>query len=329
MKYAMSHFSEHVHGASSESTKIHTELDCFFRSNIVTWIDLQATRGDLNGLIRVAKDLTAILERRAQHISPLAQQVQARTVEGWSVSLSRLATKFGKALLAPPTSIYFLIPPLCPTNTVIYKSFGKSPDGLVLLGSNLSDWDDCIATIDLEDRTASARVCGSTLIAVGMECGDVVIFHHRSFEHDRTILTKYPMGLLHFLEPAGYVAGCSSKYLTLWNRKGEVTWETRLRSRCLFLVSTSTELIGVTESGRSLTWDPRSWNFFSSITSLIKSQSWKMIKSDRLPRCPVQSSWLCFYVAKHGSPGTRVSHRTSLPLGLSAKSIHRLGHGRE
>lgn len=255
LKYAMSHFSEHVHGAPSESARILIELDRFFRSNIMTWIDLQATRGDLHGLIRAAKDLTAFLERRAKHVSPLNQQLQAKTVEGWSVSLSRLATKFGKALLASPSSIYFLIPPLCPTNTVVFKSFGRSPDGLALLGAKTTDWDDCIATIDFKDRTASAVACGVTQLAVGMECGDVFLFHHRSFQHESTILTKYPIDLLHFVEPAGYVAGCSNKFLTLWSRKGEVIWETRLRSRCLFLASTSTELIGITEGGRGLTWD--------------------------------------------------------------------------
>ncbi|KAB5566796.1 NACHT and WD domain protein, partial [Coniochaeta sp. 2T2.1] len=255
LKYAMSHFSEHVHGAPSESAMILTELDRFLRSNILRWIEMQAIRGDLHSLIRAAKDLTSFLERRAKHVTPLAQQLQARSVEGWSVSLSRLATKFGKALLTSPSSIYFLIPPLCPTSGVVHKSFGRNPDGLSLLGSRTADWDDCIAAIDFEDRIASAVACGATQIAVGMECGDVAIYHHLSFQLERTTLTKYPIDLLHFLEPGGNVAGCSSKFLTLWDRKGAVLWATRLRSRCLFLVSTSTELVGVTESGRSLTWD--------------------------------------------------------------------------
>ncbi|OIW25313.1 hypothetical protein CONLIGDRAFT_622861 [Coniochaeta ligniaria NRRL 30616] len=255
LTYAVWHFSVHVHHAPSESAKIIPELVRFFRSNILTWICFQATKGNLHGLIRLARHLTAFLQRRAKHVSPLTQQLQARTVEEWSVSLSRLATKFGKALLASPSSIYFLIPPLCPTNTVVHKSFGKSVDGLALLGSKTADWDDCIALIDFEDRTASAVACGVTHVAVGMECGDVFLFHHQSFQHETTILTKYPIDLLHFPEPGVYVAGCSSKFLTLWSRKGEIIWETRLRSRCVFLVSTSTELIGITEGGRSLTWE--------------------------------------------------------------------------
>lgn len=89
--YAVTQFSEHVYGASSESDKLLAELDRFLRSSsILTWIELLSRRGSLQGLIRVAKNLGAYLDRRAKCASPLNGMAQVKMVEGWSVTLSRL-----------------------------------------------------------------------------------------------------------------------------------------------------------------------------------------------------------------------------------------------
>lgn len=253
--YAITQFSEHIYGASSESDKLLSELDRFLRSNILTLIELLSQTGTLRGLIRVAKNLGAYLDRRAKYASPLDARAQTKTVEGWSVTLSRLVTKFGKALLSSPTCVHFLIPPFCPTTTAIHQRFGKVHGGLSLVGFNNGVWDDCIAALNLGDEAAAAVTCGETSVAVGMESGAVRLFHHRSFQQELILSNRNPVDILHFTGSGRNFASATSKFLTLWDMKGQLIWTTRIRSRCLLLASTSTELIGITEHGRAMNWD--------------------------------------------------------------------------
>lgn len=254
LNYAVDHFSDHVFGSSSAATRLLSELDRFFKSNVLTWIDHLCRRGDLDGLIRSAKNFSAFLDRRAKYASPFNQQSQM--VDNWSVTLARLATKFGAALLHSPSSIYFLIPPLCPLNSALHKTFAKTPDGMVLASYKNQDWGDCIATLTFEDEAPSAFICGDIHIAVGFRSsGSIRLFHHRSMQQETIIQTGEPVHMLHFVTTGKCIASCSSRFLSLWSSGGELLWKARIRARCITLASSAIELVGIMENGRSCTWD--------------------------------------------------------------------------
>lgn len=251
--YAVVHVSGHINGGSAESDKTLVALDRLLSTTVLTWIEkLFAARGS-QGLIRVARNIKAYLDRRAKYRSPLNRHVQ--NVEGWATDLSRLANKFGGALATQPHSIYFLIPPFCPMETSIYRQFGRAPDGLVVSGSVINtSWDDCAATINFEEEDAVTATCENGLIAIGFESGSIWIYNHGSFQKDRELKHNGPVDLL-FLDPLGsFIVSASAKYLTLWDTTGNKIWTKRIKSRCILLASSSDTIIGVTVSGRAFTW---------------------------------------------------------------------------
>lgn len=251
--YAVTQFSEHVFGASAESDQLLVELNKFLTTNILTWIEKVVAKKDLQRLIRTAKNLKGYLDRRAKYRSPLNRHVT--TIDNWTVDLSRVASKFGRALISDPQSIYFLVPPLCPTQSAIYRQFGHSPDGLRLSGSHNLDWEDCIAYIPFEDEAGAAISCGSNFIAVGFESGQVCLYNHRSYQKERVFHQKFSVDLIHFDPLGSFLATCSRKFVMVWDLNGDLRWEKRIRSRCILLASCQSFLIAITQQGCALHWD--------------------------------------------------------------------------
>ncbi|ROV96972.1 hypothetical protein VSDG_04162 [Cytospora chrysosperma] len=252
LDYARRQFSEHVYLASSATDELLPCLDRFFATNVLTWIEKVAREGDLHPLIRVSKNLKGYLSRRAKYRSPMSMQVQ--NLESWSTDLSIIATKFGPALLDNPSSIYFLIPPLCPSGSAIYQRFGKKPDGLAVVGNIESTWDDCIASVSFGEETIAAAVsCGESLIAVGMESGKINLYDHRSCIEAGVVDGKHPVDLVHLTDKL--IAASTTKAIILMDREGKVVWQTRIRFRCILLTSTTQAIIAVSQHGHVLKWD--------------------------------------------------------------------------
>ena len=254
MDYAVTQFSEHVYSASAETDEILLALDLFLKTNILSWIERVAQMGDLYPLIRVSKNLKGYLDRRAKYISPLSNQMQI--VDSWSTDLSRIATKFGSALLQDPSSIYFVIPPFCPLDSAIYKQFAKrpGPTALSVVGYKENVWDDCVASVSFgEDSIAAAVSCGENLIAVGMESGDINIFNPKSCQKEGEIHQKNPIDLIHFTDRS--IAACTTRSVVLMDRMGKILWQIRLRFRCILLTSSANAIVAVSQHGHVLKWD--------------------------------------------------------------------------
>lgn len=251
LDYALTQFSEHIYTASSKTDELLVVMDRFFKTNALSWIERLAQNANLHCLIRASKNLKAYLDRRAKHRSPLSSQV--RNIDGWSTDLSRLVTQFGEALLQDPSSIHFLIPPLCPSGSAIFQQFGKRPDGLSVVGPKNNAWDDCIAYVSFGDDVAAAVSCGENLIAVGMESGDVNLYNHRSCQKEGFIHHKHPVDLVHLTD--GFIASCTTRAIVFQDLDGNTIWENRLRFRCLLLTSSDDSIIAVSQHGHLLRWD--------------------------------------------------------------------------
>lgn len=127
-------------------------------------------------------------------------------------------TKFRSALLQTPSAIYFLIPPLCPSDSAIFRQFGERPDGLAVVGFKDKSWDDCIASVSFGDDQASAVSCGENLIAVGMESGDVNLYNHRSCQKEGVLRHKNPVDHVHFADR--FIATRTTRFLVLQDLDG-------------------------------------------------------------------------------------------------------------
>ena len=254
LDYAITQFSEHVYSASAETEELLLALDQFLKTNVLSWIERVAHKGDLHPLIRVSKNLRGYLDRSVKYRSPLSSQV--RNIDGWSTDLGRIAPKFGSALLQNPSSIYFIIPLFCPLDSTMYKQFAQRPgaSGLSVRGYKNNAWDDCIASFSFgEDSIAAAVSCGENLIAVGMESGDINLFNRKSCQKERVIQQKHPIDLIHFTDRS--IAACTTRSIILMDREGNISWQLRLRFRCILLTSFGNVLVAVSQHGHVLKWD--------------------------------------------------------------------------
>jgi WD40 repeat protein len=257
--YAITQFSEHVVNASTESDHILLALDKFLRTTVLTWIEKIMSRKEVHRLNRTTKNLKAYLDRRAKYHSPLNRHVN--TIEAWATDFTRIVSSFGRALARTPNSVYFLIPPLCPTRSAMFQQFGKSSDGLILSGHRRLEWSDCVASIHFEEETAAAIGCGNSLIAIGMESGKVDLYNSRSFQKERTIETELSVDAIHFDPLGNFIAVSSRKFVGVWEVSGMTRWKKKIRNRCMLLSSSQDALTGITPQGRSFQWDINTGEF--------------------------------------------------------------------
>ncbi|KAI0600589.1 hypothetical protein F4775DRAFT_544625 [Biscogniauxia sp. FL1348] len=252
LDYAVTQFSEHVYTASTENDELLLALNHFLSVNILSWIELIAQSGNLHPLIRVSKNLKSYLVRRAKYRSPLNGQVRA--IESWATDLSRIATRFGKALLQSPSSIYYLIPPLCPINSAISQHVATRLDGIAVVGDREIVWDDCIAAVTFDEGDTGAAVsCGERLIAVGMESGRINLYDVRSCQRENVLQQKHPIDLIHFADR--FIVISTTRTLIALDRQGTVKWQTKIRFRCILLTSSATTVVAVSQHGHVLKWD--------------------------------------------------------------------------
>ena len=231
-EYACTAFSEHVFSAFSGADSVLSALDLFFRTNVRSWIEHIAHKETLYHIIRAAKNLRGYLGRRAKCLSPLGSQ--GVTVDAWVTDLTRLVVKFGVALTTVSSAIYFLIPPLCPTNSAIFKQFARSADGLVLEGVKRTFWEDCISWTHFS-HAARSLASGDKAYAAGMTNGDIGIYDHGSCQWDRTIQHHENIDILKFDNSGHCLASAGIQSIKLWDTNGTLLWTRRLKSRCIEL----------------------------------------------------------------------------------------------
>ncbi|OAQ98411.1 hypothetical protein LLEC1_06234 [Akanthomyces lecanii] len=281
-EYAVENFSEHIFAASSENDEVLLAMDRFLKTNVFSWIERVAMTGNYHNLLRVCKNLRAYLDRRAKYHSPLSSEV--RNIDNWATDLNRLVTQFGEPLLKQPSSIYFLIPPMCPTNTAVSRQFGKRIDGLALAGYRASVWDDCIANISFREDIAAAVSCGESVFAVGMESGTVNLYNQRSYQHEGCIRHSHPVDLVHLTDK--FVVSCTTKAIILQDLQGNIIWERKVRFRCLYLAASEAHVIGISQHGHLIKWDKATGEIIEDQTFQYKNYDVETMHNHSKNRAP-------------------------------------------
>ncbi|KAL2132432.1 hypothetical protein VTI74DRAFT_3801 [Chaetomium olivicolor] len=135
--YACTSFSEHLAASCSASDELFLLMDKFLRGNVLSWVEyILREKQNLYYLTRASKNLRKYLDQRSKHGSPLGEQFS--NVDGWQTDLMRIILKFGESLLREPSSVYFILPSLCPTDSRMHKQFGNSTKGLrVVLSADI------------------------------------------------------------------------------------------------------------------------------------------------------------------------------------------------
>lgn len=228
--YACTAFSEHLANASSADDNLPVLLSSFLRTNVLSWIQHILENHNLYYLIRTGKNLRRYLERRAKHSAPLGPEFQF--AHGWSTDLVRLAAKFGRQMMDFPGAIHFLVPPFCPSESLIYRQLDEK-GAIAVQESHETNWEDCVAWIEYRDSWAMSLACGENIFALGMKSGDVLLYNQSTCQCVSTLQHLEPIKVLKFDHSSSWLVSAGAKHLRLWNLNGFHAWTYDLEDPCV------------------------------------------------------------------------------------------------
>lgn len=226
--YAIQHFSDHVARAFSSQDSLVMDLYGFFKCTSLVWLELIATTQDLSPLTTTAKNLRLYLERGAKYQSPIGLHVHH--ISGWATDLVHLVEKYGKAMIATPSTIAHLISPICPKESSIYQAFCNFyPRGLRLVGLSQEQWDERLCCLDFSRVQALSIVSRGNEYALGLSSGFIYIYKESSFQEKMRLKHGEPVRQLAFGNLSLYIASAGRKRISLWNTSSSVQlWTTDL-----------------------------------------------------------------------------------------------------
>lgn len=174
LNYAASYWTSHLVSSDSDAEVVIESLLKFLRSpSVLTWIHAVAYQKELHVLLQSSTHLTKFSAKKRQQHANQSNQLQPEDlalIEDWATDLGKLVGKFGSQLLHTPDSIYKMIPPFCPTRSVLHRQFVRRNSSEVAVSGFSDDWDDSLARLSFSaDFEASELAAEGELIAVSAE----------------------------------------------------------------------------------------------------------------------------------------------------------------
>lgn len=238
VEYASTYFSDHLCEASLVESESIDALSAFLSSNVLSWIEYLAKRSDLHHITRTAMNIRTFLGRHAKHFPSISKQFQ--TVEAWSIDLIRVCAQFGAVLSTSPSSIYWLIPPVCPRESIIFQTFASPHRGLAVKGLKASTWDDCLTKISHPNYWATAVTFGDSYFAIGMSTGKTMVYQIMSSQLHHTLEHSERVKILKFGIQDQVLASSGLRTIRIWNiSDGNQTWVFQTTHQALLLAFTS------------------------------------------------------------------------------------------
>ncbi|KAM7213351.1 hypothetical protein V8F06_011248 [Rhypophila decipiens] len=205
LSYAVDFFSEHIFRATSADDCLMGMLCGFFRTTtVLEWIDKVAGNNDLTAIPRTSMNLREYLGRRTKYAPPADPSIQM--VDKWITDLIRVTAKFRAQLLTCPSSIHCLIPPLCPTDSPISRTFGQDSRP----SSRLS-------TLRKGQTTTVSH--GDRFFAIGLSNGGISLYTPASMQCVNRMLHPERVKILEFGPEDVFLASCGAKRLVVWEPK--------------------------------------------------------------------------------------------------------------
>ncbi|KAK0619028.1 hypothetical protein B0T14DRAFT_495874 [Immersiella caudata] len=262
LDYASRFFSHHLYRSTSEDDVLAENLGIFLQSNtVLMWIERAAKMGELADITHAAMDIREYLARRMKYVPPTHPTV--RLVDQWVTDLIRLAAKFRTQLLDCPESIHCLIPPMCPSGSIISRTFVKdskkhvpSPTILVVKGMPQDTWDDCLLRLDFQKGQTTTLSHGEYFFAIGLSTGLISIYDSGSAHFLRRITHPERVRILQFGPDDSHLASCGAKQLCIWDPRSGVMTHSLLMSSTPLALSflAKDELLCASQSSETTHW---------------------------------------------------------------------------
>lgn len=219
-EYACSNFSYHLAHSHSTAAELFSLLVTFLNSNVLAWIERIAKTGKLGAFITAIQNLKLYLPRQLERGAQF--DVEYQNVSTWVDDLTHIITILGSNLIVSPSSIYTLIPHLCPTSTIIHKSFAGRSRHKVICATN-ENWDERASCL-LFSSTAYSVASNDRYVAVGLFDGSIRVFDSSTLESVTTLTHGEPVRRITFGNISNILASCSSKRISLWGSHHTLLW---------------------------------------------------------------------------------------------------------
>ena len=177
--YSTCYWAYHVSKASLDSERLFHVLDYFLKRYCLSWIEGVALSKNLCYLTRSARFLKVFAKRKIRQSkvnSPLTLTVspenQARDIQLWATDFIRIVGKFGHNLVQNPSAIHRIVPPFCPSDSMIGRTYGKSQHRPFSVSGLLSKgWDDCLASVSTGDGKDIIQVLATDVFFITLSSG--------------------------------------------------------------------------------------------------------------------------------------------------------------
>ncbi|OBT68035.1 hypothetical protein VE03_01456 [Pseudogymnoascus sp. 23342-1-I1] len=253
--YACTAYSYHLSRADPLATETFQLVVQFLRSNVLTWIETIADSKNLNHLIRASKHLKVYVNACGIERSPLDPRIQA--LRKWTTDLARIPAMFSGALMVSPSAIHSLIPPFCPTESMVYNT-GGSNRRLAVLGTPNKQWDDRLLCIDFRQGQTRTLRYGDRFLAVGLSSGTVVLYYATSYQEYKVLEHGEAVSFIAFKTETDLVATCGMKMVKVWDiRSGQVVYSFASPPRPLGMEFDGDILLIASHKNYVATWDLR------------------------------------------------------------------------
>ena len=254
--YAITHFSDHVVRSFAEDEALLKAMQRFLNTNSLTWIEVVASSGDLSPIARAASNLRSYLKRRAQTLPPLGQSIE--DITAWSSDLARLVASFGKAILMSPTAIQFLIPPVCPTHSAVFRHFAQYPQALRFFGSSSTEWDDRVSCVVYPNLQVLSVASHDNSFAAGLSDGTARVLSLSTTQEQRSFKHNEQVRHVRFSATDQHLVTGSRKRVCTWDlASGSKRWERLLESPilCVEFTADSTLVFALTNTNVISMWN--------------------------------------------------------------------------
>ncbi|TRX91866.1 hypothetical protein FHL15_007185 [Xylaria flabelliformis] len=219
-KYAVLHFAYHLEHSRSLSSPLFAALQRFTDTKVLVWIERIVETGKLAPMIRVITSLKQYLARLLGASHPLDNNFQG--LSSWINDLIRLVTNFGQNIIDSPPSIYVSVPALCPSSSILHKTYTRRVRQKVICSSN-ENWDERSSCI-LFQSDAKSLAIGSEYIAVGLVKGQIQVYDHTTLELVDELDHGGPVRQLAFGNVSGFLVSGSPKIITVWSAERKKLW---------------------------------------------------------------------------------------------------------
>ncbi|KAH6855712.1 hypothetical protein B0I37DRAFT_61124 [Chaetomium sp. MPI-CAGE-AT-0009] len=274
LDYACSFFAEHVSLSSIKGPRalLRDKLLSFLNSgNFLSWIEHMAASGNLSAMHRTANALM-----------PVCEGVQP--VHNGPRSIIDVVTKFRQPLLSCPSSIRFLIPPLCSPHSVISqisaRTLRSSPfPGLVVKGLPPGTWnDDCIARLDFPSDFVSTVIFCNNRFVVGLFSGDIIFYDEASLQTSQELNHPERVQFLASSSDDRLLASSGETHLIVWDiETGVKTHSFPLHSKLIAVTFIQQDAILAAFNNRKLA----RWSLISQDQETISWADFNILAADQ------------------------------------------------